>query len=111
MNHEAIRMVYPNVQTIDDTEGCFDFDGNKVEIDTDVVNEKEIEIRAAEPMRLLRQERNRKIAETDWWVLSDRTASQEQKDYRQALRDLPSTASPKIENGHLTNVTWPTKPN
>tara|TARA_B100000424_G_C22848824_1_gene452696 strand:- start:49 stop:384 length:336 start_codon:yes stop_codon:yes gene_type:complete len=111
MNHEAIRMVYPNVQTIDDTEGCFDFDGNKVEIDTDVVNEKEIEIRAAEPMRLLRQERNRKIAETDWWVLPDRTASQEQKDYRQALRDLPSTASPKIENGHLTNVTWPTKPN
>ena len=110
MNHEAIRIVHPNVQTIDDTEGCFDFDGNKVEIDTDAVNEKEIEIRAAEPMRLLRQERNRKIAETDWWVLSDRTASQEQKDYRQALRDLPSTASPKIENGQLTNVTWPTKP-
>ena len=111
MNHEAIRMVYPNVQTIDDTEGCFDFDGNKVEIDTDVVNEKEIEIRAAEPMRLLRQERNRKIAETDWWVLSDRTASQEQKDYRQALRDLPSTAEPQLdENGQLTNVTWPTKP-
>ena len=61
-------------------------------------------------MRLLREERNRRIAETDWWVLPDRTASQEQKDYRQALRDLPSTASPKIENGVLTNVTWPTKP-
>ena len=110
MNHEAIRIVHPNVQTIDDTEGCFDFDGNRVEIDTDAVNEKEIELRAAEPMRLLRQERNRKLAETDWWVLPDRTASQEQKDYRQALRDLPSTASPKIENGQLTNVTWPTKP-
>ena len=68
------------------------------------------ELRAAEPMRLLREERNRRIAETDWWVLPDRTASQEQKDYRQALRDLPSTASPKIENGQLTNVTWPTKP-
>ena len=64
-----------------------------------------------EPMKLLREERNRRIAETDWWVLPDRTASQEQKDYRQALRDLPSTASPKLdENGQLTNVTWPTKP-
>ena len=111
MNHEAIRMVYPNVQTIDDTEGCFDFDGNKVEIDTNAVNEKEIEIRAAEPMRILREERNGKLIETDWWMLSDRTASQAQKDYRQALRDLPSTSEPKLdENGQLTNVTWPTKP-
>ena len=111
MNHEAIRMVYPNVQTIDDTEGCFDFDGNKVEIDLNAVNEKEIEIRAAEPMRLLRQERNRKIAETDWMANSDVTMRDDWKTYRQALRDLPSTASPRIENGQLTNVTWPTKPN
>ena len=110
MNHEAIRMVYPNVQTIDDTEGCFDFDGNKVEIDADAVNEKEIEIRAAEPMRLLREERNRRIAETDWMANSDVTLRDDWKTYRQTLRDLPSTASPRIENGVLTNVTWPTKP-
>ena len=65
----------------------------------------------AEPMRLLREERNLRIVETDWWMLSDRTATQEQKDYRQALRDLPSTTEPKLdENGNLTNVTWPTKP-
>ena len=69
------------------------------------------ELKNAEPMRLLRQERNRRITETDWWVLPDRTASQEQKDYRQALRDLPSAAEPKLdEQGNLTNVTWPTKP-
>ena len=76
------------------------------------VNDKLAELRAAEPMLLLRQERNRKLAETDWWVLPDRTASQEQKDYRQALRDLPAaTAEPQLdENGQLTNVTWPTKP-
>ena len=62
-------------------------------------------------MRLLREERNRKLQETDWWVLPDRTASQEQKDYRQALRDLPSTSSPELDvQGNLTNVTWPTKP-
>ena len=75
------------------------------------INAKFQELNAAEPMRLLREERDRRIAETDWWVLPDRTASQEQKDYRQALRDLPSTAEPQLdENGQLTNVTWPTKP-
>jgi len=75
------------------------------------INAKFQELNAAEPMRLLREERDRRIAETDWWVLPDRTASQEQKDYRQALRDLPSTAEPQLdEQGNLTNVTWPTKP-
>ena len=75
------------------------------------INSKVEELRNAEPLRLLREERNQKLSETDWWVLPDRTASKEQKDYRQALRDLPSTASPTLdENGQLTNVTWPTKP-
>jgi len=83
---------------------------------TDLPTEEQIqskmsELQAAEPMRLLRLERNRKITETDWWVLPDRTTSQAQKDYRQALRDLPSTAEPQLdEQGKLTNVTWPTKP-
>ena len=75
------------------------------------INEKITVLTNAEPMRFLREERNRRIVETDWWVLPDRTASQEQLDYRQALRDLPSTASPELdEQGNLTNVTWPTKP-
>ena len=75
------------------------------------IQTKLTELRAAEPMRLLREERDRRIAETDWWVLPDRTTSQAQKDYRQALRDLPSTSSPKLDdNDNLTNVTWPTKP-
>ena len=63
------------------------------------------------PMLLLRQERDRKLAETDWWAGKDVTMSQARKDYRQALRDLPSTAEPTLdENGNLTNVPWPTKP-
>ena len=61
--------------------------------------------------RLLRRERNRRLQETDWWAGKDVTMSQARKDYRQALRDLPSNASPKLdEQGNLTNVTWPTKP-
>jgi len=38
MNHNAIYKIYPNVVTIDDTAGAFDKDGNKVEIDLDLVN-------------------------------------------------------------------------
>ena len=73
--------------------------------------EKANELFALEPMRLLRQERNRRIAETDWRFRSDLNPNQEWIDYSQALRDLPSTASPELnDNGQLTNVTWPTKP-
>ena len=111
MRHEAIHNTHPNVVTVDDGLGAFDKDGNSVTIDEDKVSQEIQKLLSAEPMRLLRQERNRRIAETDWWVLPDRTASQEQKDYRQALRNLPSTAEPQLdEEGNLTNVTWPTKP-
>jgi len=75
------------------------------------VEMKLTELQNVEPMRLLREERNRRLQETDWWVLPDRTASQEQINYRQSLRDIPSTASPELDdNGQLSNVTWPTKP-
>ena len=78
-----------------------------VEISMDEVNE----LFELEPMRLLREERNRLLQETDWRFRSDLTPSQEWIDYSQALRDLPSTSSPELdENGQLSNVTWPTKP-
>ena len=75
------------------------------------IDAKIVELQDAEPMRLLRLERNRLLQETDWRFRSDLTPSQEWIDYSQALRDLPSTASPELnDNGQLTNVTWPTKP-
>ena len=65
----------------------------------------------AEPMRLLRLQRDEKLAETDWWAVSDLTMSNDRKTYRQALRDLPASADPKLDSDNfLTNVTWPTKP-
>ena len=65
----------------------------------------------AEPMRLLRLQRDEKLAETDWWGVSDLTMSNDRKTYRQALRDLPASADPKLDSDNfLTNVTWPTKP-
>ena len=69
------------------------------------------ELDDALPMERLREQRNLKLTETDWWCASDRTPTQAQLDYRTALRDLPSTASPSLdENGNLTGVEWPTKP-
>ena len=72
------------------------------------------ELQDAEPMQLLREERDRRLSETDWWTSRATDGiemTQAQKDYRKALRDLPSTASPKLDaDGNLTNVTWPTKP-
>ena len=77
------------------------------------VNSKISELDAAEPMRLLRIERNKKIAETDWRASSDLTLADAWKTYRQALRDLPASATPKLDSYYeldLTSVTWPTEP-
>jgi hypothetical protein len=38
MNHKAIRAIYSQVVIIDDTEGAFDAQGNKVTIDESLVN-------------------------------------------------------------------------
>ena len=77
----------------------------------EAIQEKLTELRNAEPMRVMREQRNNKLSETDWWCASDRTPTQAQLDYRKSLRDLPSTASPSLdENGQLTGVTWPNKP-
>ena len=77
------------------------------------VKAKIIELDAAEPMRLLRIERNKKIAETDWRVLPDQPSSDDWVNYRQALRDLPASATPNLNSNYeldLTSVTWPTEP-
>ena len=68
------------------------------------VSAKKAELDAAEPMKLLREERNRRIAETDWWASSDLTMSTERTAYRQALRDITKS------HNSLDEVVWPTKP-
>jgi len=72
------------------------------------------ELLAAEPMRLLSIERDRLIAETDWWASSDLTMSTERSDYRKTLRDFPASDEAKkaalTSEGRLTGITWPTKP-
>ena len=74
------------------------------------VNNKIAALDAAEPMKLLRKERDRRIALTDWRASSDLTLASAWSTYRQALRDLPSSATPDLDGPFVKNVTWPTKP-
>ena len=81
------------------------------------INAKIAELEAAEPMKLLREERNRLIAETDWTQLKDIDLDiireRNWKNYRQALRDLPLVSNPKLDSlGDLdmSSVNWPDKP-
>ena len=78
------------------------------EIDAEVTR-----LNNAEPMRLLRVERDRLLTACDWRASSDLTLSDDWKTYRQSLRDLPASASPKVDsNGNLdmSSVTFPTEP-
>ena len=68
------------------------------------ISDKIDELNASEPINLLREERNLKIAETDWWASSDLTMSVERAAYRQALRDITETYT------SLDDVVWPEKP-
>lgn len=79
---------------------------NPADFGTDwaTVSAKVAELTAAEPMKALRAERDRRLAEVDWWASSDLTMTAEQTAYRQALRDITATAT------SLDDVTWPTKP-
>jgi len=81
------------------------------------LNNKISELKAEEPFKLLRIERNKLIAETDWTQLKDISLDsireKNWKEYRQALRDLPNGSTPKLDsNGDLdmSSVTWPDKP-
>lgn len=76
------------------------------------IQKKLAELQAAEPMRLLREERNRLLSETDWMAVADRTMTPAQIDYRRSLRDMPAN-NPNValnESGELINITWPTEP-
>lgn len=80
------------------------------EIDAEVTK-----LNNAEPMRLLRVERNTRLADCDWTQSRDLTLSNDSdwKTYRQALRDLPASASPALDssgNLDMSSVTFPTEP-
>ena len=104
MNHEAIYKAYPNAVHISDSFGAVDADGNKIELDQALVDAAAIEVAAEQALSSLRRQRNQLLTETDYLALADSTLTDEMRDYRQALRDLPAnTVDP-------ANPVWPVKP-
>ena len=54
----------------------------------------------------IRRLRDSLLTETDWRAVKDRTMTQDWKDYRQALRDLPQD----YENANDAADNWPVMP-
>jgi TPP-dependent pyruvate/acetoin dehydrogenase alpha subunit len=87
--------------------------GNKVQFTAEEEAARDAEEQAwadAAPARALadlREKRNRLLAETDYYALSDVTMSDDMKTYRQELRDFPA-GKDTVEK--CENATWPTKP-
>ena len=115
---DAIRAIHPDAQftTVDDVITEWNspdiIQPTQEELDT-----KLTELKAAEPMRQLRIQRNKLIAETDWTQLKDIDLDiireRNWKNYRQALRDLPAKSKPELDNNgnlDMSSVTWPDKP-
>ena len=82
------------------------------EIDAEVTR-----LNNAEPMRLLRFERDKRLTACDWIITMHKELGTNipaaWKTYHQSLRDLPASASPSLDSyGYLdmTSVTWPTEP-
>ena len=113
--HKAVKSIKPNSEW--NWKG-FDYANfNWLSSDTkpteSEINAEVTRLNNAEPMRLLRLERNIRLTKTDYMALSDVTMTEAWKTYRQSLRDLPASASPKLDtdgNLDMSSVTFPTEP-
>ena len=112
---QALQVLKPGAEWVlrgDEYSGIEWLDSGQTKPTETEVNSKIAELDKAEPMRLLRIERDRRIAKTDWRAGKDVTLSTAWRTYRQALRDI-TTQTPKLNSQYeldLTSVTWPTEP-
>ena len=121
MIHEAIRELYTNACSINgdtiDTVEVWDQDGNVITINNDNVVAKMNELIQANPMKMLRMERDRLLKQEVDPIVSnnlrwnDMTTEKQTEwaNYRTALLDLPSNQTPVDDD--LSNIIFPTKPN
>ena len=113
---DALLALKPGAEWVlrgSDYSGLEWLDGSQTKPTETEVNNKITALDAAEPARLLRVERDKKIALTDWRVLPDQTPTDDWINYRQALRDLPASATPKLDSNYeldFSSFTWPTEP-
>ena len=121
MKHDiasALAKLRPYAQwswTAPDYDGLEWLDSSQTKPTESEINAEITRLNNAEPMRLLRVERDTRLAACDWTQSRDVTLSNDAdwKTYRQSLRDLPASASPSLDSNYdldLTSVTWPTEP-
>ena len=112
---QALHSLRPEAEWVlhgSDYSGLTWLDSSQTKPTETEINSKISELDNAEAMRLLRIERDTRIAKTDWRASSDLTLTDAWKTYRQALRDI-TTQTPKLDSNYqldLTSVTWPTEP-
>ena len=115
---QAVYATHPTAKHGDGT-NYYDENGIVINLDEKKITEKQKEIESLELMRLLREERNLKLQETDWTQYRDVSLSNDSdwQTYRQSLRDLPQNFSPIIdiitEDGYpivKEQTDWPEKP-
>ncbi len=99
----------------DDYSGLEWLDSNQKKPTLKELTDKIAELDAAEPLRLLREERDKRIRLTDWRAGIDLVMSDDWKRYRQALRDLPQTAGKgaRLDSNYeldFSSIPWPQEP-
>ena len=99
------------------SDGTFTSDPSKFGVTWSQVKTKFDEMNTAEPINLMREERDKRLTSCDWVVTMHKELGTNIPDawktYRQALRDLPASSSPKLDdlgNLDMGSITWPTSP-
>ena len=114
----AIRALHPDAQFTMVNDDITEWHSSGIDQPTDdAINTKLTELKNAEPIRLLRIERDKLIGQSDWRIVMAKETGTNipsaWKTYRQALRDLPASSTPKLDsndNLDMSSVTWPTPP-
>jgi len=108
--HQGIRKAHPEAQLtiegndLDDLVVTNQETGELFDFNEELSRVAAIEVANEYFLATLRNKRNRLLAETDYLALSDVTLTDDMREYRQALRDLPSNTTDP------SNPVWPTKP-
>ena len=102
---QALYSLRPNAAWVIIEDTTIDWRDEKETQPTDTeITTEQTRLIGLEEFKLLREERNKRLSETDWMASSDLTISDVWKKYRQDLRDITKTAT------SLDDAKFPTKP-
>lgn len=100
----ALEALLPNAKVLIVNDQIVKWKDEREQPSQEVIDQKIAELEAAEPLRLLREERDRRLASTDWRATIDYPGDDQTAwlEYRQALRD--------VTKQDPNNITWPEEP-